>query len=236
MEIGDVVVVQDGVLHPGLQVSLAGWQGRVVDVVQADGELYLAVQWDSMTLQAMPPGMAQFMVDMDWEWRGWIFAPYQLVATAVRDTITATETAAAAIAAQLDGEITPWNIAEILLDAEDEEAEAFDPELFLAVLQIPEYDHTAVHDALAAGAGVYYWAQVGKWRYGKRPSFLIPILMAKAPIFGYGVLEILADEAISLDSRKKIAYFACQTADPFARDHMPHGLITFISFWPFMTH
>ncbi|MCB8920085.1 MAG: hypothetical protein H6662_00745 [Ardenticatenaceae bacterium] len=108
-----------------------------------------------------------------------------------------------------------------------DEEELFDLPLFLGVLGIPESEHTAVHNALTAGVRAYHQAQGGGIEDGES---LIPTLMAQATAFGYGVLEILADETISVESRKKIAYFACQTADPFARDHMPHGLVTFISF------
>ncbi len=232
--VGNGIRVGEGVQHPGLHISLAGWQGRVVDVVREEGEVYLAVQWDSETLRAMPAGMAQFALDANWEWRGWIFAPEQLHPATMRDTEAEAIAQATEIAAALRQDFRTVETSGLdtaaltLLDDEDEEY--FDLPLFLAVLDIPQAEHEAVAEGLAAGAGVYYQQYYGHWRYGKRPFFLIPTLMAKAPTFGYGVQALLADERISLESRKKIAYFACQTADPFAPDHMPYGLVSFISF------
>ncbi len=234
-QIGDSFSIGKEVQHPGLHISLAGWQGRLVDIVVEDGETYLAVEWDSQTLQHMPEGLAQFSLDADWEWRGWIFTPNQLLAAAPRDTAADAQAVVEKIASGLRQDVRGFRPDELIGNAsmpypEDEEGEFFDLPLFLAVLQIPVIDHEAVAEGLAAGAGAYYQQHYGHWRYGKRPFFLIPTLMAKAPTFGYGVLAVLADERISLESRKKIAYFACQTTDPFAPDHTPYGLISIVSF------
>ncbi len=233
-DLGDSVQVSEGVYHPGFHLPLSGWQGHVIDVIDVEGQTYLAVQWDSQTLQEMPPGMAQFSLDADWEWRGWIFTTAQVQPALPRNENAETIAQAAKVAATLRQEFRQAGDGQLdvavatLLENEDEEF--FDLPLFLTVLNIPEAEHEAVKRALAAGAGTYYYQHYGHWRYGRRPFFLIPLLMAKAPTFGYGVLAVLADDEISLDSRKKIAYFACQTADPFAPDHMPHGLISFVSF------
>lgn len=232
--VGDSVQICPEVQHPGLGISLAGWQGRVVDVTAAAGRTYLAMQWDSQTLREMPPGMAQYALDRDWEWRGWIFTPDQVQPAKARDTELATAVCVKEISAALRQEVhevaeeMPGSLADMLWD--DEEETFFDLPIFLAELTIPQGEHDAIAEGLAVGAGTYYRQQYGHWRYGKRPFFLIPSLMAKAPIFGYGALAVLADERISLESRHKIAYFACQTTDPFARNHVPYGLISFISF------
>lgn len=237
------VTVCAGVLHPGLHIPLDGWYGRITDIQQFDeDEVYVAVAWDSQTLMAMPLELIHYLHDMDWEWRGWVFTPDQLVSAAPRDTEAETEQAVAGILVQMPSmdsdaddideeddltlDIIEWGDDEY----DDEESDWFDLDLFLDVLQIPAADRGAVRDALAQGIADYYQQQYGTYRYGKRPYFLIPSLLSRAPIFGYGTLAVLAETAVSLDSKQKIAYFACQTTDPFAYDHIPYGLISIISF------
>lgn len=56
MKPGDSVVVRQGVPCPDNEaVSLAGWQGRVVEVNPGeDGRPVVGIEWDSLTVQAMP--------------------------------------------------------------------------------------------------------------------------------------------------------------------------------------
>jgi len=56
LKIGDAVIVNDGVMCPDHEgVSLAGWQGRVVDLdAEEGGPFTVGIQWDSLTLRALP--------------------------------------------------------------------------------------------------------------------------------------------------------------------------------------
>ena len=56
IKIGDTVVVKDGIMCPDIEsLSIAGWQGRVSDVFDADEEgILVEVQWDSITLRNLP--------------------------------------------------------------------------------------------------------------------------------------------------------------------------------------
>lgn len=230
---GDVVCVREGVLHPGLGISLAGWHGRISDILSEGSETYLGVAWDSVTLQAMPPGMAQYAFDQGWVWHGWLFSPEQLQHSPARDTPEEAAAALTAVAASLRHDWNPAPAIEAPRLAQQEMTESrpfFDLPLFLDVLHIPQAERQAVAEGLATGAGAYMRQVYGRLRYGKRPFFLIPSLMAQAYPFGFGALALLADARISLESRQRIAYFACQTTDPFAANHTPYGLITFISF------
>ncbi len=230
---GDVVCVREGVLHPGLGISLAGWHGRISDIFHEGGETYFGVAWDSLTLRAMPPGMAQYAFDQDWVWHGWLFSPEQLQPSTARDTPEEAAAMRTAVATSLrDDRIDAPAIGTPTL-AQQEMIEVrpfFDLPLFLGVLRIPQAEEQAIAEGLATGAGMYIRQMYGRLRYGKRPFFLIPSLMAQAYPFGFGALAVLADARISLESRQKVAYFACQTTDPFTPNHTPYGLLTFISF------
>lgn len=241
---GATVRVQPGIRHPGLQISLDGWHGRITDMQQVDdGDVYTAVAWDSHTLRAMPPELIRYCCDVQWEWRGWVFTPDQLTPAPPRDSAADAAQTVADIVAKLKplpgfSEPTRATMQPLLLDAIEWEEEAFDEEepqffdvaLFLDVLRIADADRQPVHDALAGGLAAYYRQQYGTYRYGKRPYSLIPHKLTSAPIFGHAALAVLAHPTISQESKQTIAYFACQTADPFARDHMPYGLLSFVSF------
>jgi len=53
--IGDSVRVKPGVMCPDFKgLSLAGWQGRVISIDEQDDDTLVGIQWDSVTLAAMP--------------------------------------------------------------------------------------------------------------------------------------------------------------------------------------
>ncbi len=53
-EIGDSVKVKHGVMCPDYEkMSIEGWQGRVIEIDQADGKELIGIRWDSITLQNM---------------------------------------------------------------------------------------------------------------------------------------------------------------------------------------
>jgi hypothetical protein len=56
IKIGDTVVIKDGIMCPDMEsLSIAGWQGRVSDVFDADEEgILVEIQWDSITLRNLP--------------------------------------------------------------------------------------------------------------------------------------------------------------------------------------
>lgn len=239
---GMVVTVQPEIPHPGLGISLGGWHGRIVDIKRMDAdETYVAVAWDSQTLAAQPADMIRYLVDADWEWRGWVFTPEQLLPAAPRDTEADVEQIAARIEAEVLAKMGPSihakrDVYELYFDAvdwgdeEDEPEDFFDVELFLDVLHISEEERETIHDALAQGLGAYYRQYYGVYRYGKRPYFLIPSKLTDAPIFGHAALAVIEHPHISAESKQKIAYFACQTSDPFATNHIPYALVSFVSF------
>lgn len=53
---GDSVRVKQGVMCPDFEgLSLAGWQGRIINVERGeDDHVMVGIKWDSVTLSAMP--------------------------------------------------------------------------------------------------------------------------------------------------------------------------------------
>jgi hypothetical protein len=51
-DIGDSVVVKNGVKDPDSDASIAGWQGRISDIDPYNMLIY--IQWDCVTLQGIP--------------------------------------------------------------------------------------------------------------------------------------------------------------------------------------
>lgn len=51
-KIGDSVIVKSGVKDPDLDIDIAGWQGRIVEIEKKDSSVGIA--WDSITLKNMP--------------------------------------------------------------------------------------------------------------------------------------------------------------------------------------
>jgi len=56
IKIGDTVVIKDRIMCPDMEsLSIAGWQGRVLDVFDGDDEgILIYIEWDSITLRSMP--------------------------------------------------------------------------------------------------------------------------------------------------------------------------------------
>lgn len=83
----DSVVVRPEVAHPELGTDLQGWQGRVTEVNLGEevGEL-VCVEWDSYTLQNMPPAYIEEAEAEGLDWtRTWLL-PEALLPVEPRDT------------------------------------------------------------------------------------------------------------------------------------------------------
>jgi len=83
----DSVVVRPEVAHPELGTDLRGWQGRVTEVNLGEevGEL-VCVEWDSHTLQKMPPAYIEEAEKDGLDWtRTWLI-PAALLPAEPRDT------------------------------------------------------------------------------------------------------------------------------------------------------
>ena len=53
-DIGDKIVVKDGVLDPDFGTSIEGWTGKISEVDEnADPQIICRIEWDDMTLKEM---------------------------------------------------------------------------------------------------------------------------------------------------------------------------------------
>lgn len=252
--IDDQVQIRPGVLHPVLFTPLDGWHGRIDDTLTLPDtqETYLAVAWDSHTLQASPMALHHYLFLHHLEWRGWVFTPDQL--QPFRPSATQTRPATTTVPADLiktrqdilsplklipffPGPGGPDHFASRLNLTEDadwlevdthEAGDPFELDAFCLALDIPERE--ALQEALALGCGQYYQQQYGRYIFGKRPYFLIPRLMSSPYTFGYGVQAALADTALSLRTRQKLATFACQLLEPFNPHSIAYGLVNCLAF------
>ena len=60
---GESVRVKPGIMCPDFEgLSIAGWQGRVISVEREDDDIVVGIQWDSVTLSAMPE---EYMADSE---------------------------------------------------------------------------------------------------------------------------------------------------------------------------
>lgn len=68
-KVGDSVIVKPGVKDPDTNKSIAGWQGRLSDISEEEGETLVSIQWDSVTLKKMPRSMIEYCEDEGLDWR-----------------------------------------------------------------------------------------------------------------------------------------------------------------------
>lgn len=234
--IGDVVRVRPGVLHPQRKFEIGGWHGRIKRRIDdEEGNVYFFIHWDAPTIKQIPDEQLLYMFDVGVPWRRGVLPASSLLPAEPRDEPGDAADAIKAVERDLladdplygDAGIAGWGAAE-----RDEEPldTFFDADRVLDVLEIPPEEHEVVHEALAAGLGRYIQDYYGYYRYGKRPYFALPSFFAQHYPFGYGVLSVLDDDAISRSTRRAIAHFAIQTIDPFARDAIPYGVAEILSF------
>ncbi|MCK9424379.1 MAG: hypothetical protein M0Q38_17480 [Bacteroidales bacterium] len=73
MKIGDSVKVKDGIKDPDSEdIEISGWQGRVVEIDKEpdhDGNIFVTIEWDSLTLEQIPAKFfQQSLIDgLDWK-------------------------------------------------------------------------------------------------------------------------------------------------------------------------
>jgi len=84
-EIGDAVRVKDGVRDADFpSTDIGGWQGRIVEVL--DGEpTTLVVEWDSVTLAAIPDDTIDAAEQKGLDWTQYTLRPDDVVEASARD-------------------------------------------------------------------------------------------------------------------------------------------------------
>jgi hypothetical protein len=63
---GDFVKIKQGVKDPDFDADLSGWQGRIVERIDAE---LVCIEWDSHTLKNIPHGQIRACERKGWNWR-----------------------------------------------------------------------------------------------------------------------------------------------------------------------
>src|SRR6266540_711710 len=97
LKIGDSVVVKPGVKDPDTGGDISGWQGRVSDFDEYEGEPTVMIVWDSVTLKNMPLSVVEFSEEKGLDWRVMGLSVNDVDLTSARDTEKDVEKALAEI-------------------------------------------------------------------------------------------------------------------------------------------
>ena len=66
---GDSVIVKPSVKDPDTDTNISGWQGRIPDISEDDGETIVSILWESATLKKTPRSMIEYCEDEGLDWR-----------------------------------------------------------------------------------------------------------------------------------------------------------------------
>lgn len=90
---GDSVRVRAGVIEPESGTDLSGWEGRVKEMAAdpESGSLVAWVEWDSLTLKQLTPGLIRRLQSADADWIGQAMEVRDLVDAEPRDTLAQTD-------------------------------------------------------------------------------------------------------------------------------------------------
>jgi hypothetical protein len=84
---GQSVKVKPGTLdYESEKYDISGWQGRVMDIDKNEDGSFIEVQWDSITLLAIPFEYIEESVEEDLEYENYILGEEDLIACEPRDT------------------------------------------------------------------------------------------------------------------------------------------------------
>jgi hypothetical protein len=108
--------------------------------------------------------------------------------------------------------------------------EIFDLEQFYKILRVAPNEQPAVTICFEIGLERYYQHIYGYNKYGKRPASLIEERLHEPYIFGFGAVEVLRHDSLSLETRLKIVQYAIEAVDVTAEYGIPHGLPIMASF------
>ena len=85
-KVGDSVRVKSGVVDPDMeQTSIAGWQGRIVELINEGKEKMINIRWDSITLKNMPDEMIKHCNKEGWEYSHMVLAVTEVERVKPRD-------------------------------------------------------------------------------------------------------------------------------------------------------
>jgi hypothetical protein len=124
--VGDSVVVKSGVMCPDCPtLSLSGWQGRVTALYPSEGTL--EIQWDSVTLQAVPEDYVKESEIEGLDWKRMGLGVQDVEPASARDRLDEVEKVSRQIEARHRWDhLADYNpgISEVLGGLEEDEIEA----------------------------------------------------------------------------------------------------------------
>jgi len=88
LKIGDSVVVKDGIKCPDMEsLSIAGWQGRILQILDEadDDEILIDIDWDSITLKSMPEYFIKQCEEDSLDWDSMVLGINDVEPTKSRD-------------------------------------------------------------------------------------------------------------------------------------------------------
>lgn len=83
-EIGAAVIVKVGIKEAETGVDMSGWQGRISDVDEEHN--LLTVEWDSITLRALPPTYIEQSEENGYSWDQYFLLSTDVIPATARDT------------------------------------------------------------------------------------------------------------------------------------------------------
>ena len=88
IKVGDSVVVRDGIKHPEMEpLSIAGWQGRVLDIfVGEDNKVSVDIELDSITLRSLSEDYVRESEEDGFDWTRMYLWIDEVEPTQPRDT------------------------------------------------------------------------------------------------------------------------------------------------------
>lgn len=94
LQVGNSVVVKNGVKDVDFDVEMGGWQGRIVSIKKNDdGDIILLIEWDSVTLGNFPDDFFEVCEEKGASWSEYYIPSHEVKITTPRDSKANTQQA-----------------------------------------------------------------------------------------------------------------------------------------------
>jgi hypothetical protein len=89
LKVGNSIIVKSGIKDPDLDTDISGWQGRIAEI----NDDTICINWDSLTLKAMPASLIKKCEENGWEWGQMYLLESDIALAQPRDTVKDVERA-----------------------------------------------------------------------------------------------------------------------------------------------
>jgi hypothetical protein len=88
-KLGDSVIVKAGTLDPDFNTDIGGWQGRITEIERDSdtGQTLLTIQWDSLTLKAIPSAAMEHSEEAGLDWTSMCLYDTEVAPVSPRDDL-----------------------------------------------------------------------------------------------------------------------------------------------------